>query len=159
MAVSQQSNSCQKAACSVSEMAGRCELSRARFYELIKAGVMPPPCYDLQTPRPLYPLEIQQICLDVRRTNTAISGKYVLFNNKRTDGSQQTSRAPKPPAPPAQKLEAVAGLVEGLRALGVGASEKQIEASLTACYPGAIVDPVETIIRSVFRHLRRAGNV
>ena len=44
-----------KAIVTVSEMARMCGLSRARFYQLQKAGVFPAPVY--QDGRPLYPEE------------------------------------------------------------------------------------------------------
>ena len=58
-----------KAAVSVAEMARMCSLSRARFYQLMKAGTFPPPEYDAQTGRPFYPEEKQRACLEVRRRN------------------------------------------------------------------------------------------
>ena len=68
-----------KAAVSVAEMARMMGLSRARFYQLTKAGAFPPPVYHLLTRRPIYPEELQLVCLDVRRRNCGIDGKPILF--------------------------------------------------------------------------------
>ena len=44
-----------EAVISVSEMARRLNLSRCRFYELVRAGVFPAPCYCLHSRRAMYP--------------------------------------------------------------------------------------------------------
>ena len=46
----------EKAAVTVSEAAALCGLSRTHFHSLIKAGVFPPPCYDIRTRKPLFAL-------------------------------------------------------------------------------------------------------
>ena len=70
-----------KAIVSVSEMARMCGLSRARFYQLQKAGVFPAPAY--QEGRPVYTEEQQQVCLEVRKKNRGVNGKPVLFYARR----------------------------------------------------------------------------
>jgi hypothetical protein len=54
-----------KAVVTVSEMARMVGLSRARFYQLVEAGVFPPPVYCVSTRRPMYVEELQTICLTV----------------------------------------------------------------------------------------------
>ena len=66
-------------AISVSEMARTLHLSRPRFYELIKAGVMPPPCYLVRTRKPFYPSELQAICIRVKSIGLGINNEPVLF--------------------------------------------------------------------------------
>ena len=154
------SKDCPKAACSVSEMAGRCELSRARFYELVKAGVFPQPCHDVQSRRPLYPQELQELCLRIRQTNTGFDGRYVIFNNRRstvgTPAAQIRKSKPPKPAPPIEKE--LTELIGGLRTLGVTTPDVQITEAVGACYPdGLPEDQVETAIRTIFRHLRRSN--
>jgi hypothetical protein len=68
-----------KAIVSVSELARMCGLSRARFYQLQRAGVFPPPVYDVSTHRPVYVEELQKVCLEVRRKNCGVNGKPILF--------------------------------------------------------------------------------
>ena len=48
-----------KAIVTVSEMARMCGLSRARFYQLQKAGIFPPPERNAETDRPFYSEELQ----------------------------------------------------------------------------------------------------
>ena len=71
------------AVCSVSEMARRLELSRARFYQLQNADVFPKPIRDDHTKRPFYPLYLQQKCMEIRKTGIGLTGKPVIFNASR----------------------------------------------------------------------------
>lgn len=68
---------------SVSEMARTLGLSRARFYELIRAGIFPAPSRDEKTQRPFYNREQQEQCLTVRKTNCGVNGKVILFYGRR----------------------------------------------------------------------------
>src|SRR5207237_1482345 len=86
-----QPDSTLKAAISVSEMAARCQLSRGRFHELVRAGVMPYPQYDLRTRRPLYTRDLQDACMNVRATNVGIDGRYVVFYASRA-ATERSSR-------------------------------------------------------------------
>lgn len=70
---------CLKAAVSVSEMARSLRMSRARFYELIEAGVMPPPVYLVRTKRPFYTAELQAVCHRVRELGQGINGEPIVF--------------------------------------------------------------------------------
>jgi hypothetical protein len=48
-------------------------------------------------------------------------------------------------------------LVDGLRSLGIIATESQVQTSLLACYPaGPGGATLETVIKTIFRHLRRS---
>jgi len=144
---------------SLSTMASLCRLSRSRFYELIAEGIMPPPVYDLHTRRPLYPQELQQICLQVRSSNIGINGRYILFYGD-TQMSASTSQ---------QKVSrratatngSFATLKEGLIALGLtGLTDAKIKDAIKSAYPNGTtgVDDGE-VLRSVFRILRRQNAV
>src|SRR5687768_18259303 len=111
-----------KAACSVSELAQRCGLSRARWYELVKDGVMPQPVYCVRTRRPLYPRELQELAINLRMTNTALDGRYVIYYSRRetplsspaqSTSSRPTRRGASAPAPDGK----IAEVIESLRSL------------------------------------------
>ena len=159
MRAQQPSETCKKGAISVSEMASLCDLSRARFYELVKARVFPPPCYDVRTRRPLYPSDLQDLCLRIRRTNTALEGSYVVFNNRRTINPVKAERRPTPHGRAnraVQPNDRISELVDGLRALGVTASEEEIRNAAAACYPSGFRDlAAEAVLKVVFRQLRK----
>ena len=73
-----------EAAISITAMASRCGLSRARFYELIAVGIMPQPCYCLHTRRPLYPRDLIEVCLLVRASSPHLAQVRWSHLNSRT---------------------------------------------------------------------------
>ena len=69
--------------CSVTQMAKKLGLSRARFYQLQETCVFLPPAYDLYSKRPFYPLSLQERCLEIRKTGIGYNGRPIIFNSKR----------------------------------------------------------------------------
>jgi hypothetical protein len=152
-----------KAIVTVSEMARMCGLSRARFYQLQKAGVFPAPLYDVVTHRPIYDEELQKVCLEVRRKNCGANGKPVLFYPRYR--SSVPSKPKKQSGPPINKAkDNIAALLDGLNSLGLTtATAAQVEAVTKELYPAGTngTDRGE-VLRVVFLELRRrhsAGNV
>lgn len=144
-----------KAVVSVSEMARMVRLSRARFYQLIRAGSFPQPDREPATGRPCYFEEGQRRCLEVRRRNVGIDGKPVLFYARRRDSKAQ------PPKPPKPKLEAQRGdvmaLVDGLNALGLTtATAAQVERIIGELYPNSTAGLERgEVLKAVFLEIRR----
>jgi hypothetical protein len=147
-----------KSAVTVSDMARMVGLSRARFYQLQKAGVFPLPVYSVCTHRPIYVEELQELCLEVRRRNCGINGQPVMFYARR--------QPPVPTRPkhraktPVRKNQNIAALVEGLNALGLAtATAAQIEVVTKQLYPNgtAGIDQGE-VLRAVFLELRRRNS-
>lgn len=84
-----------KEVCNVRQMADKVGLSPSRFYEYIAMNIFPKPLRCEQTARPFYPLRLQKICLEVRRSGIGINGKMVLFYRPRikpVNGGRRTSR-------------------------------------------------------------------
>src|SRR4051794_17856630 len=121
-----------KAIVTVSEMARMVRLSRARFYQLVRAGVFPAPEY--QKGRPVYTEEQQQVCLEVRRRNRGVNNEPVLFYPRR---SPAAPAKPKQRATePAPKNKDIQALLDGLNALGLTtATAAQVEAVTKELYP------------------------
>jgi hypothetical protein len=141
-----------KAIVTVSEMARMCGLSRARFYQLQKAGIFPLPEREAETGRPFYTEELQKVCLEVRRRNCGVNGQAILFYARRVAPPKQ--RKQKTTAP---KVKQHHELIEALQALGLtGVTVAQVGAVVKELYPKgtAGVDQAE-VIRNVFLHLRR----
>jgi hypothetical protein len=151
-----------KAIVTVSEMARMVGLSRARFYQLVRAGVFPAPAYEKG--RPVYDEEAQKVCLEVRRKNCGVNGKPVLFYARYR--SSVPAKPKKQAAPPVakDKDKNIAALLDGLNALGLTtATAAQVEAVTKELYPAGTngTDQGE-VLRAVFLELRRrfsAGNV
>jgi hypothetical protein len=88
-----------RSALSVAEMAEAVGVSRGRFHELARAGVFPPPAYDLRSRRPFYPPELQEICRRIRADGLGFDGRPVLFNRTRraaAAGRRQRGAGPRP---------------------------------------------------------------
>lgn len=145
-----------KSVVSVADMARMCGLSRARFYQLMKEGVFPPPVYSVETRRPFYTEEMQETCLEVRKRNCGVNGKPVLFYAARHPlGSQ-----PKPTRK--AKAKSITNgrfndLIDALRNLGMeSVSATQVESAVKELFPGGIqaLNSGE-VIRAVFLHLKR----
>jgi hypothetical protein len=67
----------------VSQVAKRLKLSRARFYQLLDQGVFPPPVYCCRSRKPLYTTGLLTQCRIVRKTGVGINGQLVRFNAMR----------------------------------------------------------------------------
>lgn len=156
MPVRSMSSSPLKAVYTVTETANGCGLSRARFYELIHSGVMPYPCYDPRTHKPLYPAELHDLCVRVRQTNVGMDGRYVMFYTRRHDpepAAHQPRRAPRRATASDNRMGEI---VEQLRALGVTAPESRITEAVATCYPAGLPEgQFEAALRTIFLHLRR----
>jgi DNA-binding transcriptional MerR regulator len=144
-----------KAVVTVSEMARMVGLSRARFYQLQKAGIFPPPERDAENGRPFYSEQQQKIILEVRRRNCGVNGKPILFYARRVP--LPPTPKPRPAKAAAPKGERHPELMEALQALGLaGVTAAQVGAAVKELYPqGTVgVDHAE-VVRTVFLHLRR----
>ena len=142
-----------KAIVTVSEMARMVGLSRARFYQLQKAGVFPAPTY--QAGRPVYTEDQQKVCLEVRRKNRGINGQPVLFYARRRPiaPSKRQKRADPPPA----RSKDITTLLDGLNALGLTtATAAQVLKVTEELFPQGTkgLDQAE-VLRAVFLCLKR----
>jgi predicted DNA-binding transcriptional regulator AlpA len=144
-----------KAAVTVAEMARMVGLSRARFYQLVTAGVLPRPSRQAETGRPFYAEEAQEVCLEVRRRNCGVNGQPVLFYARRLPTST------KPARPKRQKASRLSGefadLLKSVQMLGLTtANLADVEAAVKQQFPLGVgtTDPGE-VIRAVFLFLKR----
>jgi hypothetical protein len=144
-----------KAVVTVSEMARMVGLSRARFYQLVEAGVFPPPAYNVSTRRPVYSEQMQRDCLEVRRHRRGVNGQVVLFysTTRRPKGKARlTAKATLEP-----KADTYDELLDSVQGLGLGAATRdQVTASVRRLFPDGF-DRVGRgeVIRAVFLDLRR----
>ena len=149
---------------SVSEMARLVGLSRARFYQLVKEGVFPPPSRNDETKRPFYNRAQQEKCLEVRKTNCGANGKATLFYAMRAAAS--------PPSRPRSRQNRVSRslrarnqssrdatiseLRHGLTQLGVeDVTDARLRTALAEMYPDGHRDvEAAELLRAVFGRLR-----
>jgi hypothetical protein len=118
----------------------------------VEAGVFPPPLYRIETRRPFFNQDMQEICLEVRRKNCGINGRPVLFYARRL-GTPITKVKTTPP----KNSHKHADLIEGLHALGLTTVTcSDVAAAIQQNFPNGKsgVDD-ETVLRRVFLHLKR----
>ena len=151
-----------RAAVSVSQMAKMLELSRGRLYELIDKGVFYPPVYGITNRRPFFPQDTQEANLRVRADQIGANGQFVLFYEHRprqyrrqphstTANRRQGNAAPR-------QNNVTSSLMSGLRSLGMAdVNVAQVGQALAECYPNGTEEADDsTVLRTVYRHLRRA---
>jgi hypothetical protein len=145
-----------KSVVTVKEMASLVALSRARFYQLVAAGVFPAPVYSVSNRRPIYVESLQEVCLEVRRRGLGINGKPVLFYGK-GHRPQRQSKPPRKTVEQSPTGDRHAHLLTSLRALGLTTvKEEQVEAALKTVFPdGVDGEDQGAVIRAVFLHLRQ----
>jgi len=78
--------------CSVSRQAQKLGLSRSRFYQLQKVGVFPLPVYCIRTRRPIYPQNLQMVCMDIRKRGIGCNGQPVIFYSARDSEKEKPCR-------------------------------------------------------------------
>ncbi len=139
-----------KAVVSVVEMSEMIDLSKSRFYFLIQSGIFPEPIRHESCKRPVFDLDLQQKCLDIRRTGIGCNGQPVLFNRKRRKG---TLPKPRPAQQPVSEEQAQ--MIESLRLLGLTANADDVQAALGELYPNGLAGADQgEAVRKVFLQLR-----
>jgi len=142
------SNDDLKEVCSVSELAKKLGLSRARVYQLQKMGVFPMPIYCTRTKRPFYPLDLQQRCLAIRRTGIGHNGRPIVFYSMRKD---------KPVKPQNQLNPDYKQLTDTLRQLGLNVTSNTVKNAVDTLYPEGMSSHADDgkVLRELFRYLRK----
>ncbi len=134
-----------KAACSVTEMAHQLNLSRARFYQLVKDDIFPPPVYCLRTKRPFYPPALQIVCVRVRATGIGANGQIILFYRPRS----KTDR----PDPHMQLYNEIHDIFQQT---GINKSKVTIKKALEKLYPQGLPARIDTgtLAGELFRYFQ-----
>lgn len=137
-----------KAVCSVTDMAKKLGLSRARFYQLQEMDAFPKPVYCPRTKRPFYTLDLQQKCEEIRKTGIGYNGQPILFNNPRKDESRKSQNQPD---------EKYQELTDILKQMGLKVTLSKVKKAVKALYPEGLTQcpAEETVIRDLFRYFER----
>ena len=135
--------------CSVTELARKLGLSRARLYQLQKTCVFPPPVYCLYTKRPFYHADLQEKCLEIRRTGIGYNGRPIIFYSKRY------AAVTKPNSSSEQKY---IDMSDSLKQMGLKIPPAKVRNALMTLYPDnwKILDVNGEIISEVFRYFQNA---
>ena len=133
---------------SITELVQTLQLSRARFYQLVKSGFFPKPLIDSRSKRPYYDIVLQGQILDSRSTGIGIDGSLMLFYSSR--------KLETVPVIKKKKVDPlVKELAETLESMGLDTTVEQVQQGLIELYPDG-TDGIEqgVVIRDLFRHLR-----
>lgn len=135
-----------KAAVSVSWLCRQLSMSRSQFYFHVKRGTFHAPLRLASNQRPYYTASMVEDIVKARETGVGVNGEYVLFYERQATNSV---------TPKADN----SSLLEGLRRLGLAeVTTAQVEAALAVCFPkGTAGQDEANVLRTVFRHLKRAG--
>ena len=148
--------SSKRAAATVTEVAAMCQLSRSRFYELVRAGVFPQPVQNGCVKRPIYVRDQIEKCLEIRETGVGLNNTIIVFNRRRANRTTPR-RAQRMPVAIMPKESTFAPLVTGLKSLGmIDVADSQVEKIVADIFPGGITDrDLGEVIRAVFLELKK----
>ena len=132
---------------SITDMAMNCNLSRARFYQLLQSGFFPKPLHDDRSKRPYYNQDLQQKCLECRQSGIGIDRSLMLFYSPRKKETKMRTKKVDPQ---------IKELAETLGSMGLEVSSKEIAWVVKELYPLGTEDEEEgVVVREVFRYLKQ----
>ena len=140
----------------VTEVAAMCQLSRSRFYELVRAGVFPQPVQNGCAKRPIYVRDQIEKCLEIRATGVGLNNTVIVFNRRRANRAAPAG-AKRPPVAVMPKESTYAPLVTGLKSLGmIDVTDAQVEKIVADLFPDGINGhDLGEVIRAVFLALKK----
>ena len=143
-----------KAAITVSRMCTLLEMSRSQFYWHVRKGTFHSPL-KLSNGRPYYNASQVEDNIKARELGIGVNGEYVLFYQRDTESPKTVKPAESKPRPKQDHTD----LLDGLSALGLtGLSNSMVTEAVEYCYPnGTAYEDENGVLRTVFRHLKRAG--
>ena len=126
-------------------------MSRSQFYFHVKRGTFHAPLRLPSNQRPYYTASMVEDILKARETGVGVNGEFVIWYERQPPGSKTEPKKPKADH---------SGLLEGLALLGLNSvTQDQVEAALGACFPkGTTGQDEASVLRTVFRHLKRSGS-
>ena len=131
------------AICSVTEMAAKLGLSRARLYQLVAMAVFPPPVRS-GARRPFYPADLQEKCLQIRKTGVAFNGLPVLFNRRRKKSRRRSMHGAQ-----------YDGLVTALKNMGLEVSGRTVKHAVHVLYPAGLAEDQGKVLRDLCQHFTK----
>ena len=137
---------------SVTAMAKKVGLSRARFYTLQKEGFFPAPLYCLRTHRPFYNFELQQKCIEVKFTGIGFNNLPILFYSPRNKNNGTTSKPVKKKLPQQNYTD----FRDTLKQMRIVATVSEISDALNKLYPGGADEKLDkgVVIRELFKFFK-----
>jgi hypothetical protein len=125
----------------VTEMCEILGVSKTRFYDLVRDGILPAPMRNPSNNRPVFNLELTESCRQVFKTHIGVNGQPYTPNRKR--------RAANGSAPQRGRHES---LIASLSALGMSVTAKQVDDAVKELPEG--LEEGE-LVKQVFLRLRQ----
>ena len=130
-------------------------LSKSRFHALVRVGVFPKSIRHECCKRPVYDLELQRKCIEIRQIGIGHNGHPVLFNRMRANGKPRKRGQPQRSDHGRPIHDEHADLIEALKSLGLTVATEAVGKALSELYPNGAQDVDQgEVIRAVFLHLR-----
>lgn len=150
MAVETKTENPMKAAVSCSSVCRLLKMSRSQFYFHVKRGTFHAPLRLPSNSRPYYTASMVEDIIKARETGVGVSGDFVIFYERQPPGAK---------VEPKKAKADHSGLLDGLALLGLNnVSPEHVEAALEVCFPkGSAGNDEASVLRAVFRHLKRSG--
>lgn len=104
-----------------------CEFSRSRWYELVEAGIFPPPVMISPLKRPIYDRDLIAKCLEIKKTGVGFNGQPVVWNRKNQKGVRKPQQKPSTPH--------TTEICEAIKALGLNTNVQSVTEVLLDLYP------------------------
>lgn len=134
---------------SISELCEMLQLSRSRYYQLIKTGFLPKPLTDERSKRSYYDVTLQQKCIEARQTGLGSDGSMLLFYSPRQKGNSPKRRK--------QKIDTqMQEYVDTLRGMGLEVTAKQVKAAISELFEeGTNGQDQGLVIRELYRFFKQ----
>jgi len=129
------------------ELGGLIGLSRARIYQLCRAGRFPKPSKGAFTSRTYFSAEAVQTVLKIKAEGIALDCRPIVFNKitsprKKNSPKAQTQSAPNP-------------ILDYLEGLGLSVTAGQLDCVLTELFPdGWQSHPQEEVVQKAYQRLQ-----
>ena len=155
-------NSTNRAVASVAEHVEQLNLSRARFYELVKDGFFLPPIYSIANRRPLYLADMAERNRLAKETGIGIDGTVRVFYRRKK--KLQASPAPTSRRQRHQQQQRnsidrnLSEIHSALKRLGLDSvTEADVASTLAEMFPSGFDGvAIGEIIRCCFQRMRRS---
>ncbi len=134
---------------SVSELCVMLQLSRARYYQLVKTGFLPKPLQDERSKRPFYNENLQKKCIEARQSGIGVNGCMILFYSPRQNGNLPKKRK--------DKIDAqIKEYVDTLKGMGLEVLPKQVQVAIVELFEnGTGGQDQGLVIRELYRHFKQ----
>ena len=142
-----------KPVCSIADLTKLLGISRAHFFYCKGKGIFPEPIYSIHNKRPLYTLEMQMTCLEIRESNIGYNGQYVLWYAPRKAKTEKDTTAPVKRKTRIDKT--TQEFADTLSNMGLSVTADQISTALNELYSDGIGTMDHgVVIRNLYRYFK-----